>query len=164
MVATFDAMDAAAQTVSDIIAAKIIPCTLEFLDRTTIRCVEDFAKVGLPTDCEALLLMETDGHPAQVAEEADQMVAIARRNGSREVRIAKDDAEANQLAAARRSAFSALVNQPYSFAFGGASILLADTFNNRVRAIDNATGAVTTLAGSGTRGFADGASRSAAFT
>jgi len=108
MVATFDAMDAAAQTVSDIIAAKIIPCTLEFLDRTTIRCVEDFAKVGLPTDCEALLLMETDGHPAQVAEEADQMVAIARRNGSREVRIAKDDAEANQLAAARRSAFSAL--------------------------------------------------------
>jgi glycolate oxidase len=108
MVATFDAMDAAAQTVSDIIAAKIIPCTLEFLDRTTIRCVEDFARVGLPTDCEALLLMETDGHPAQVAEEADQMVAIARRNGCREVRVAKDDHEANQLAAARRSAFSAL--------------------------------------------------------
>ncbi len=67
MVATFDAMDAAAQTVSDIIAAQIIPCTLEFLDRTTIHCVEDFAKVGLPLDCEALLLMETDGHPAAVA-------------------------------------------------------------------------------------------------
>lgn len=108
MVATFDAMDAAAQTVSDIIAAQIIPCTLEFLDRTTIRCVEDFARVGLPTDCEALLLMETDGHPAQVADEADRMVAIARKNGCREVRVAKDDAEANQLAAARRSAFSAL--------------------------------------------------------
>jgi glycolate oxidase len=108
MVATFNAMDAAAQTVSDIIAAQIIPCTLEFLDRTTIHCVEDFAKVGLPLDCEALLLMETDGHPAAVDEEAAQMAALAKKNGAMEVRIAKDDAEATKLATARRSAFSAL--------------------------------------------------------
>ena len=108
LVATYDQMDRAAQTVSDIIAAKIIPCTLEFLDRTTIRCVEDFAKVGLPLDCEAVLLMETDGHPAAVAEEAEQMEALARRNGAIEVRVARDEAEANRLAAARRSAFSAL--------------------------------------------------------
>lgn len=108
MVATFSQMDAAAQTVSDIIAAQIIPCTLEFLDRTTIHCVEAYAKIGLPLDCEALLLMETDGHPAQVDDEARQMADIARRNGSMEVRLAKDDAEANKLASARRSAFSAL--------------------------------------------------------
>ncbi len=107
MIATFDAMDSAAQTVSDIIAAKIIPCTLEFLDRTTLRCVEDFTKVGLP-DCEALLLMETDGHPAQVADEADQMASIAHRNGCRSLRIAANEAEATALATARRSAFSAL--------------------------------------------------------
>jgi len=108
MVATFAQMDQAAQTVSDIIAAQIIPCTLEFLDRTTIRCVEDFAKVGLPLDCEALLLMESDGHPAAVAEEAAKMEELARKNGALEVRVAKDDAEANKLATARRSAFSAL--------------------------------------------------------
>jgi len=108
MVATFSAMDAAAQTVSDIIAAQIIPCTLEFLDRTTIHCVEDFAKVGLPLDCEALLLMETDGHPAAVEDEAAKMVELAKKNGAMEVRIAKDEAEATKLAAARRSAFSAL--------------------------------------------------------
>ena len=108
MVATFNAMDQAAQCVSDIIAAHIIPCTLEFLDRTTIHCVEDFAKVGLPLDCEALLLMETDGHPAVVAEEAAKMEEIARKNGALEVRVAKDDAEATKLATARRSAFSAL--------------------------------------------------------
>jgi glycolate oxidase len=70
--------------------------------------VEDFAKVGLPLDCEALLLMETDGHPAVVAEEAARMEQIARRNHSLEVRVARDDAEANGLATARRSAFSAL--------------------------------------------------------
>jgi len=108
MVATYSAMDAAAQTVSDIIAAQIIPCTLEFLDRTTIHCVEDYAKVGLPLDCEALLLMETDGHPAAVEDEAAKMVELAKKNGAMEVRIAKDDDEATKLAAARRSAFSAL--------------------------------------------------------
>jgi glycolate oxidase len=108
MVATFSQMDHAAQCVSDIIAAQIIPCTLEFLDRTTIHCVEDFAHVGLPLDCEALLLMETDGHAAVVAEEAAAMEAIARQNHALEVRVARDDAEAARLATARRSAFSAL--------------------------------------------------------
>jgi glycolate oxidase len=108
LVATFAQMDTAAQTVSDIIAAQIIPCTLEFLDRMTIHCVEDFAKIGLPLDCEALLLMETDGHPAAVADEAAKIEEIARKNGAREIRVARDDAEATKLATARRSAFSAL--------------------------------------------------------
>jgi len=108
MVATFDAMDKAAAVVSTIIAAQIIPCTLEFLDRTTIHCVEDYAKIGLPLDCEALLLIETDGHPAVVAEEAAQMERICRAGGALEVRVARDDAEGAKLASARRSAFSAL--------------------------------------------------------
>src|SRR5207248_1569274 len=108
MVATFARMDEAAQTVSDIIAAQIIPCTLEFLDRTTIHCVEDYAKVGLPLDCDALLLMETDGHPAAVADEAEKMEALAQKNGALQIRVAQDEAEAGRLATARRSAFSAL--------------------------------------------------------
>ncbi len=91
-----------------IIAAQIIPCTLEFLDRMTVGCVEDYAKIGLPTDVEALLLMETDGHPAAVADEAAQMVEIARENGAREVNMAADEAEGARLATARRTAFSAL--------------------------------------------------------
>jgi len=101
-------MEQAAETVSAIIAHPIIPCTLEFLDRTTIKCVEDFAHVGLPTDAEAVLLMETDGHPAVVAEEAEIMAQLARKNGAIDVRMAKDTAESLRLAAARRSAFSAL--------------------------------------------------------
>src|SRR4030095_7903682 len=90
MVATFSQMDHAAEAVSAIIAAQIIPCTLEFLDRMTIRCVEDYVKIGLPLDCEALLLMETDGHPEVVAEEATQMERICREKGCLEVRVAKD--------------------------------------------------------------------------
>jgi glycolate oxidase len=108
MVAMFPQMDLAAQAVSAIIAAQIIPCTLEFLDRTTIHCVEDFAKIGLPLDCEALLLMETDGHPAAVADEAARMEQLCRQQGCTEVRVARDEAEADKLASARRSAFSAL--------------------------------------------------------
>ena len=108
LLATFSEMDAAAETVSAIIAAKIIPCTLEFLDKITIRCVEEYAHVGLPLDAEAVLLMETDGHPAVVQEEAQQMAEIARRNGATGVQLAQTPEEATLLATARRVAFSAL--------------------------------------------------------
>ncbi len=108
LLATYASMEQAAETVSAIIAKPIIPCTLEFLDRKTIHCVEDFAKIGLPMDCEALLFMETDGHPAVVEEEAAGMVEIAKACGARDVTLAKDDKHALQMATARRSAFAAL--------------------------------------------------------
>jgi len=108
LLATFDSLEKAAQTVSDIIARPIIPCTLEFLDQTTMRAVEDFAKVGLPTEAKALLLMETDGHPAQVAEEAAAMQVIAEEVGALKVVKANSAEEATALATARRSAFAAL--------------------------------------------------------
>ncbi len=98
MLAVYDRIEDAADTVSAIIAARIIPCTLEFLDRMTAVCVEEFAHVGLPTDCAAVLLMETDGHPAAVADEADRMMAIVREHGAREVRAARDETEALALA------------------------------------------------------------------
>jgi len=98
ILATFASMEAAAETVSAIIAARIIPCTLEFLDQMTIRCVEDYTKMGLPTDCAALLLMETDGHPAAVADEAERMVEIARKHGAREVKTAADEVPRSCLA------------------------------------------------------------------
>ena len=111
MLALYDSIEDAAETVSAIVAARIIPCTLEFLDRVTAGCVEDYARVGLPTDCDAVLLMETDGHPAAVADEAARMEEIARTHRARDVRTARDEAEALQLAAARRNAFAALARR-----------------------------------------------------
>jgi glycolate oxidase len=108
LLATFGRMEQAAETVSAIIAAKIIPCTLEFLDNTTIRCVEDYARIGLPVDAEALLLMETDGHAAAVEEEARLMEQIALTHGAASVQLAQSAEEAGKLAMARRAAFSAL--------------------------------------------------------
>ncbi|MDA0747184.1 MAG: glycolate oxidase subunit GlcD, partial [bacterium] len=108
MLAYFNSMTEAAQTISAIIQNKIVPCTLEFLDRVTVECVEDFAHVGLPLDVEAVLLMEVDGHPAEVEEQAQQIEQIANQHGAREVRRAQTADEALKLATARRSAFSAL--------------------------------------------------------
>ncbi len=108
LLALFDRMTDAAETISQIIALKIIPCTLEFLDRATIGCVEDYAHIGLPRDCEAVVLMEADGHPAEVEEQATAMAKVAREQGAREVRTAASEEQATQLATARRTAFSAL--------------------------------------------------------
>jgi glycolate oxidase len=108
LLALYDRMTDAAQTISAIIENKIIPCTLEFLDRTTIQCVEGYARIGLPTDAEAVLLMEVDGHPAQVEEQAAQLEELAGAHQARQVRRARDEEEALRLATARRSAFSAL--------------------------------------------------------
>ncbi|MPZ18946.1 MAG: FAD-binding protein [Luteitalea sp.] len=108
LLALYGRLEDAAETVSAIIAAKIIPCTLEFLDRITVTCVEDYARIGLPTECAALLLMSTDGHPAAVADEIARMEEIARQFGAAEVRRARTEAEAARLTAARRHALSAL--------------------------------------------------------
>ncbi len=108
LLATYARMDAAAETVSAIIAAGIVPCTLEFLDAKTIRCVDDYTHVGLPLDAEALLLIEADGHPAAVAEDASRIRELCAANGATSVRLAGDAAEAARLALARRGAFSAL--------------------------------------------------------
>ena len=108
MLAIFENMDDAAKTVSDIIASHIIPCTLEFLDKTTIECVENYTHIGLPLDCEAVLLMEADGSISQVEKEAEAMTTIARQNRCKDMRIAANKEESFKLAEARRVALSAL--------------------------------------------------------
>ncbi len=108
LLASYARIEDAAETVSALIAAHIIPCTLEFLDQATMRCVEDYAHIGLPTEAGALLLMETDGPAEVVVAEAVQMEAIARRHHALNVTTAADAEEGVRLATARRSAFSSL--------------------------------------------------------
>lgn len=108
MLAYFDSIDDAGETVSAIIAAKIIPCTLEFLDQVTMQCVEDFTKIGLPKDAAALLLIEVDGDPSVTRKEADRIIAICKAQNAREVKFARSQEEAERLKTARRSAFTAL--------------------------------------------------------
>jgi len=108
MLAHFPALQDAALAVSAIIAAKVIPATLEFLDKVTIKCVEDYAHVGLPLDVDAVLLIEVDGHPVVIAEEAAAVAEICRKHRCSFFQTAKDADEALKLATARRTALSAL--------------------------------------------------------
>jgi len=108
LLAYFDKITDAAETVSEIIANHIIPCTVEFLDNTTINCVEDYAKIGLPKDAGAILLLEVDGHPSVVEEEAKKVEDICKKNKAQQVKVAENESEALKLKEARRTAFSAL--------------------------------------------------------
>ncbi|MGW6384598.1 glycolate oxidase subunit GlcD [Peribacillus butanolivorans] len=108
MLALYQDLDAAAQSVAKIISNKIIPVTLEFLDRPTLIVVEDFAKIGLPTNVEAVLLIEQDGPPEVVERDMKRMADICLEEKAVSVEIAETELDAVALKTARRTALSAL--------------------------------------------------------
>lgn len=122
MMAIFDAVGKASEAVAAIIANRIVPATLEFMDNFTIRAVEDFSRAGLPIDAAALLLIEVDGHPAQVEEDAGRVESICRELGATSIRVAENDAERDKVWSARRSALSALAKLKPSLVLEDATV------------------------------------------
>jgi glycolate oxidase len=108
LLADFDTIEAAAATVSGIIAAGIVPAALEMMDQRITEAVEAFVHAGFPTDAAAILLVEVDGLPAGVAAAADEIGVIARAHGARTIRVATDPAERALLWKGRKSAFGAV--------------------------------------------------------
>lgn len=107
MLATFTSLEDAGNAIRDIISSKVIPATLEIMDQVTIRTVENYAKVGLPTDAKAILLIEVDGIPEVVAREAEAVEKVViQNNGS--IQRAKDEEEREKIWTARRAALPAL--------------------------------------------------------
>lgn len=111
LLAYFDKLVDSASSVSDIVAAHITPSMMEFLDNTTINCVEDYTKIGLPRNSEAVLLIEVDGRGSIVQEDAETIKNILKKNRASIVRVADCAQEALKLKTARRSAFSALARK-----------------------------------------------------
>jgi glycolate oxidase len=103
MLAIFDKLDDAATAVAGIMAGGVIPATLELMDQQSINCVEDYLKIGLPRDAEAILLIEVDGMPAAVEAEAEVIGKICRQQGVRTFQTARDQTEADQLRRARQA-------------------------------------------------------------
>src|SRR5947208_11735567 len=94
LLAAFHSVEECSQSVSDVIAAGIVPSALEFVDAKTIEAVEaSVYKAGYPRDAAAALLIEVDGFQAGLEEISDAIVEICRRNGAYEVRVARDDEE-----------------------------------------------------------------------
>lgn len=132
LLAYFKDTRTAGEAVSSIIAAKIIPSTLEIMDNATIKCVEGYANIGLPLEMAAMLLIEVDGHPAVVADEADGVKEVLQRVGAAEIQEAADAEHAAQLAAARRTALSALARVSPTTLLEDATVprsRLAETFD-----------------------------------
>ncbi|WP_300434715.1 FAD-linked oxidase C-terminal domain-containing protein [uncultured Mameliella sp.] len=105
----FDSNEVAGACVSDIIKAGVLPVAIEFMDRPCIRATEAFAKAGYP-DCEALLIVEVEGSPAEIDEQLGLILQIARRHNPVELREAQSADEAARIWLGRKSAFGAMGN------------------------------------------------------
>jgi glycolate oxidase len=107
LLAAFDSATDAAQTVSDIIAAGMLPSAMEMMDRTSIFAAEAAVHAGYP-DCEALLLVELDGPTAEVLAQMQQVRSLCTTNKAWEQRLAQTDTERALVWKGRKAAFAAM--------------------------------------------------------
>ncbi|GAB4487646.1 MAG: FAD-linked oxidase C-terminal domain-containing protein [Thermodesulfovibrionales bacterium] len=103
----FRELEPAGVAVKDILGSGIIPRTLEFLDRETVRAVENYKRTGLPQDAEAVLLIELDGHASAITKEAQTVSTICRNLGGEAI-MAEDETARTKLWEARRAISPAL--------------------------------------------------------
>lgn len=102
MLTIFDSIDGAARAVSTIIASKIIPTTLEFMDYATLQCVERRFNLGIPVEGRAVLLIEVDGDGDLVDKQAARIQELIAPLGLVQCTIAKDNVESEALWKVRR--------------------------------------------------------------
>ena len=109
MLAIFDSLDGACESVSDIIAARLEPSALEILDKLTIEAVEDsvFA-AGYPREAEAVLLLEAEGIEAEVSCTVRDIRKILEEHGALQIRSERGAEERRKLWAGRKGAFGAM--------------------------------------------------------
>jgi glycolate oxidase subunit GlcD len=108
MLAVFDSVEQAGVAVSAIIAAGLVPATLEMMDQKIIGIVEPYAHANLPLDAGAALIVEVDGYPDSLDSQIEEIAAILSANSGRDLRIAGDDAERAAIWLARKSSAGAI--------------------------------------------------------
>jgi glycolate oxidase len=108
LVAYFEAMEDAGRTVSDVVAAGVVPGALEIMDPLSLRAAEEAVHAGNPLDVGAALIVELDGPEAECATREAEVVALCERNGARGIRVARDEAERTLVWKARKAAFAAM--------------------------------------------------------
>ena len=108
LLAIYDSVREASNAVSAVVASGVVPAALEMIDKTTIAAIEPVLHTGFPLDAEAVLLVEVDGPPSQVAAEGGIVESILRRFEPREIRSATDPEERERLWAGRKGAIGAL--------------------------------------------------------
>ena len=107
LLVAFSDVERAGSAVPKIISSRVIPRTMEFMDRSAIDAVEQYTPTGLPTGVEALLLIELDGYPPTIQREADRVISLCHELGG-ETSVAEDEAAREKLWEARRCISPAL--------------------------------------------------------
>jgi glycolate oxidase len=108
LLAIFDTIDDASETVAEITARGITPAACEMMDGWTLRAVEEYIHAGFPTDSAAVLLLEVEGLNETVAGQAAAIDEICRIHHAREVRVAQDTKQRELLWKGRKNSFGAL--------------------------------------------------------
>lgn len=108
LTASFKTLGTAAKTVPDIFRKRIIPTTLEFIDKHCLRAVEDYIHIGLPVQAEAMLLIEVDGKLGEIDEDIERVRRVCVANEAIEIKVAQNPAQQDDLWKARRSIHAAL--------------------------------------------------------
>jgi glycolate oxidase len=108
MLAVYDTIDEATDTISQIIGAGIIPAAIEMMDQGIIAAVEQAYHFGFPLDAQAVLLIEVDGLEAGLDAQRDVVAELCRQCGARNVQFAADATERQLLWKSRKQAFGAI--------------------------------------------------------
>ena len=108
MLAIFDSVEQAADAVSTIIAAGLIPATMEMMDQKITNMAEPYAHAGLPLDAGAILIIEVDGYPASLDPQIHEIEQLLYAQGVREIRIARSEEERYKIWLARKSVAGAI--------------------------------------------------------
>jgi len=106
--AAFADVEQAGAAVGAIIGAGIIPAGLEMMDQAATRAVEQFVHADYPLDAAAVLLVESDGTPEEVAAEMADIKRLLTESGATEIRVSRDEAQRLLYWSGRKAAFPAV--------------------------------------------------------
>jgi glycolate oxidase len=102
--ASFPTIDAAVAAVASIIRARVVPAALELIDSDSLGAVARNLQLEsvAPEGTGAILLIEVDGVPPAIADEAQRVEDACRTAGATELLRARDEAERAELWRVRR--------------------------------------------------------------
>ena len=111
----FDSVEQAGVAVSAIIAAGLVPATMEMMDQKITHIIEPFAKAGLPLNAGAILIIEVDGYTESLETQIHEIEQILLANGGKDIRIANSEDERARIWLARKSAAGAVTRLSPSY-------------------------------------------------
>jgi glycolate oxidase len=106
--AAFDDVAKAGVAVGAVIAAGIVPAGLEMMDQAVTRAVDEFVHANYPLDATAVLLVEADGAPEEVAADMAEITRVLAAAGATEIRVSKDEKQRLLFWSGRKAAFPAI--------------------------------------------------------